>query len=98
MSIECVKPHPDSREAPPRSSRHEAWRVEAAGVLAIRTLDFYSVARYVYYKMDVIEVTALATLCAYQYYNALRIYHLNKKRKSKRRRWWMTSIHRNRTM
>lgn len=32
------------------------------------------------FKMDVIHLTALALLCAYQYYDVPRLYHINKTR------------------
>jgi len=48
--------------------------------------------------MDVVEVSAAAALCAFAYYNYVNIYDKKIIKKPwKKRRWWMTKIHRNRT-
>ncbi|CAK1581717.1 unnamed protein product [Parnassius mnemosyne] len=49
--------------------------------------------------MDLQETVAAFCLCPISYYNFLHIYHKKKINKPwRRRRWWMVSIHRNRTI
>ncbi|CAI6355014.1 unnamed protein product [Macrosiphum euphorbiae] len=47
--------------------------------------------------MDVVEITAAAALCAYSYHNFLNLSHSKKIKQPNKRRWWTTTIHRNRT-
>ncbi|KAJ8915446.1 hypothetical protein NQ315_003208 [Exocentrus adspersus] len=48
--------------------------------------------------MDVVEVAAAASYCAFTYYNFLQVYYKLKIQKPwRKRRWWMTSINLNRT-